>query len=74
MVFDDYRYSITMYDVNIYIKHMFNWDDKLGIYFPISYASDFWLMGKNLVEMNDTTPLENTTITMRAGTIPVSYV
>lgn len=29
-------------------------DTKLGIYHPLSYLSDFWVLRKNLYELNST--------------------
>jgi hypothetical protein len=45
----------------------------MGLYSPIIYASDFWLLNSHLILLNNETSPENLTVTLRAGTFNKEY-
>lgn len=45
----------------------------MGLYMPILYASDFWLLNSHLILLNDTTSPDNLTVTFKAGTYSKDY-
>lgn len=74
LVYDDEVYKTTFQDANLYLQRHLRGDDSLGIYLPISYASDFWVLRKQLNVLNTTDLPQNlTTVTIRAGTLGKEY-
>lgn len=45
----------------------------MGLYMPILYASDFWLLNSHLILLNDTTRPDNLTVAFKAGTYSKDY-
>jgi Cleft lip and palate transmembrane protein 1 (CLPTM1) len=45
----------------------------MGLYFPIIYASDFWLLNSHLVLLTNQTSPENMTVTIKTGTYNKDY-
>ena len=74
LVYDDKGYKTTFQDANLYLQRHLRGDDSLGIYLPITYASDFWVLRKQLNALNTTDLPQNlTTVTIRAGTLAKEY-
>lgn len=45
----------------------------MGLYSPIIYASDFWLLNSHLIQLKNDTSIENLTVTLKAGTYNKGY-
>lgn len=46
----------------------------MGFYHPIMYASDFWILRKEFIQLTNETQKNETTIRFKAGTLPVKYL
>lgn len=57
----------------MYVRPFMQLDTTMGVYHPLQYASDFWILRKEYIALNSSTTLEDCKIKFRAGTIPVSY-
>lgn len=61
-------------DANIYVKRLMFIEPSMGFYHPIMYASDFWILRKEFIQLTNETQKNETTIRFKAGTLPVKYL
>lgn len=74
LIYDDSAYMTRFEDANVYLRSYLGGDQSLGLFYPILYASDFWVLRKELQVLNSTDLAPNiTTVTIRAGTIAKEY-
>ena len=55
LVYDDYVYKKGLADANIYLRQVLQSDTTLGLYHPVVYPSDFWVLRKHLLPLNEST-------------------
>jgi hypothetical protein len=54
LVTDNTIYDENMSLVHEFVKPFLQVDKSYGVYNPIMYASDFWVLQKNMILLNDT--------------------
>jgi hypothetical protein len=57
--------------MNIYLANRLPKDNRFGIYVPLTYPSDFWVLYKNLILVDSNFTEANLTLTL--GNLPVEY-
>jgi hypothetical protein len=69
-VYDDADYQLRLEDANTHYRPYLQVDQMLGLYYPVLYPSDFWILKKEYILVNTT---DEVNITLRAGTISKDY-
>lgn len=62
ILYDDKNYASNLQDLGSFLRPHLVSDEGLGLYSPILYASDFWILNKELVVLNNETSQENATV------------
>ncbi len=70
IVYDDVDYTLRLENAGTHYKPYLQIDHMLGLYYPVLYLSDFWILKKEYLLVNFTNPVN---ITLRAGTIAKEY-
>ena len=66
VVFDSEVYDGAMTSSNVFYTAMIRSDKMTGLYIPLTYLSDFWVLMKELIEVEPES--DKRTVTIRAGT------
>lgn len=71
LVFDRNEYSIDYEDVSPFLLPYLKLDLTYGIYLPLIYASDFWVLKKHLIQVDSNFTDQNVTISV--SSLKVEY-
>jgi len=73
LVYDDTWYLSDMSNVSPFIFNHLAMEATYGIYLPITYPSDFWVLKKHLTLMDANFTTDNATVTLSMGTLYHKY-
>ena len=73
LVYDDTWYASDFSNVSPFVHNYLASDQTYGIYLPITYPSDFWVLIKNLVLIDANFTNNATDVSLSMGALSIDY-